>query len=70
MKYRVQSDLILDEEDTAEKAFKYLKRMRRLFRTINEGKPNEEKSHLSWHRCYHDEEPAKPCEFVETVESE
>lgn len=30
---------------------------------INEGKANEEiTTKAQWHRCYHDEVPAKPCE--------
>ena len=69
MKWRIQLDLIFDDEEEAKKTFEFLKKRKNLFRTINRGKPNEERSRLSLHKCYHDEDPSKPCEFVEVVES-
>lgn len=35
--------------------------------TINQGKPNEHKSAGNIHKCYHDEDPPKPCEIIEEV---
>jgi len=70
MKYRIRLDLILEKEEDAMEAFEYLKRRRKLFLTINKGKPNEKKSLLQIHRCYHDEEPPKPCKIIERIESE
>jgi len=32
--------------------------------TINPGQLNEERGHIILERCYHDEEPAKPCETI------
>jgi len=70
MKWRVQLDLIFDDEREARDAFEKLKAKKHLFKTINKGKPNEERSRLSIHKCYHDEEPAKPCEIIEEIMSE
>jgi len=70
MKYRIRFDLIFDEEEEAMKAFDFLKKRRNLFRTIRKGEPNEERSILEIHKCYHDEDLAKPCEIIERIESE
>jgi len=70
MKYRIRLDLIFDEEEDAMKAFNFLKEKRVLFRTIRKGEPNEERSILEIHKCYHDEDPTKPCEIIEHIESE
>lgn len=29
--------------------------------TINPGQPNEEKSSIEYHQCFHDENPSQPC---------
>jgi len=70
MKYRIRFDLIFDEEGDAMGAFNYLKERRKLFCTIKKGKPDEERSVLEIHKCYHDEEVPKPCEIIERIESE
>jgi len=70
MKYRVRLDLIFDKEEEAMEAFNFLKGRRNLFRTINKGEPNEERSILEIHKCYHDEPEPKPCEIIEHIESE
>jgi len=70
MKYRIRLDLIFDEKEDAMKAFNFLKKKRVLFRTIRKGEPNEERSVLEIHKCYHDEDPTKPCEIIERIESE
>jgi len=70
VKYRVRSDLIFEKEEDSTLAFEYLKKMRNLFLTINKGKPNEERSMLEIHKCYHDELEPKPCESIERIESE
>jgi len=70
MKYRIRLDLIFDEKEDAMKAFNFLKEKRVLFRTIRKGEPNEERSILEIHKCYHDEDPTKPCGIIEYIESE
>jgi len=69
MKWRIQLDLIFDNEEEAKKAFDFLKKRKNLFRTINKGKFNEERSRLSIHKCYHDEDSPRPCEYIEVIES-
>jgi len=70
MKYRIRLDLIFEKEEDAMEAFNFLKKRRNLFRTIKKGKPDEERSVLEIHKCYHDEEPPKPCEIIEHIERE
>jgi len=68
--YRVSLTLFFDEEEQARGAFDALARRKALFRTINPGKPNEEKSTLRLEKCYHDEPPPRSCEVVEEITSE
>jgi len=68
--YKVALVLFFDEESDARDTFNALARRKALFRTVNPGKPNEEKSVLRREICYHDETPPKPCEVVEEITSE
>jgi len=70
LKWRVRADIILDDKDKAMDIFDSLKDERDRFVTIRKGEPNEERSRVSIEKCYHDEDPSKPCEIIETVESE
>jgi len=70
LKYRVSASVYLDEEGEAIRIFEGLKRARDLFLTIRRGEPNEQRSFVALERCYHDEEPPRPCEVVERTESE
>jgi len=69
-KYRVQLDFITDNELEARRIYDLLKQIRGLFQTINRGRPDEERSRLNIHICYHDETPVRPCEIIESIESE
>ena len=66
MKYRVRCDLILDVEDetVAKEIAKTLHKLRDFFRIIRLGELAEERSFIVLEKCYHDEEPSKPCEIV------
>jgi len=70
LKWRVRADIIFDDEGEAMGIFASLKGERDRFVTIRKGEPNEERSRASIEKCYHDEDPLKPCEIIETVESE
>jgi len=70
LKWRIRADIILDAEGEAMGIFASLKDKRGLFVTIRKGEPNEERSTASVEKCYHDEDPTKPCEIIETIESE
>lgn len=70
MKWRIQADLMLDDEEEAMEIFEFLKARKNLFKTIRRGEINEERSRLTIHKCYNDEENGKPCEYLEVIESE
>jgi hypothetical protein len=66
----VSLNIILDDYDTAKKIYDFLKQNGHLMRTIRKGEPNEERSIIALEKHYHDEDPARPCEVIESVESE
>jgi len=70
MKWRIRADIILSDESKAVDIFENLKKERDKFETINRGELNEERSRVELEKCYHDEELIKPCEIIETIESE
>jgi len=70
MKYRLDITLFLDDRIEAEKIRDALIVLKRLFRTINKGLDTEEKSFIRLHKCYHDEDPSKPCEDLFYWESD
>jgi len=70
LKFRVRADIILDDESEAMGIFASLKGERDRFVTIRKGEPDEERSRVSIEKCYHDEDPTKPCEIIEIIESE
>jgi len=66
---RILADLIITDRTQAEALFNQIKNLAPLFETINPGEPEEERSSWSLHKCYHDETPPKPCEYVEEYTS-
>jgi hypothetical protein len=66
----VSLNVILDDYDTAKKIYDFLKQNGRLMRTIRKGEPAEERSRIALERHYHDEDPTRPCEVIESFESE
>jgi len=70
MKYRVTLSIIFDNYEDAKKIYDFLAGYGRLFKTIRKGEPVEERSLIMLERCYHDEEPTKPCEILEQYTSE
>jgi len=69
MKMRILADLIISDIKQAETLFNQIKNLTHLYETINPNKPEEERSTWSLHKCYHDETPVKPCEYVEEYTS-
>jgi len=69
LKYRVSASLYLDRRRDAARIFEMLEREKELFLTVREGRPSEQRSFARLEKCYHDEEPPRPCEVVEQVES-
>ncbi len=72
MKYRITIDVFIDPDDleTVKNIRKALVALRHRFRTIRKGLPGVEYSRIVIHRCYHDEEPSKPCEVIYEWSSE
>jgi len=70
MKYRLDITLFIDERKDVEEIRNALLKLKHLFKTINKGSRNEEKSIIRLHKCYHDEDPSRPCEEISRWESD
>jgi hypothetical protein len=70
VKYRISLSIIVDSYDDAKPLYDFLAKARALFRTIRKGEPNEERSLLILEKHYHDEDPSKPCEVLESISSD
>jgi len=70
MKYRLTFTIFIDDESDAERIYRFLEDKRGIFKTVNKGKPEEERSSVRLERCYHDEEPPKPCEVIKEFTSD
>jgi len=70
MKYRLTVSIFMDSEADAETIFRFLEGKRGIFKTIKKGMPEEEPSSVMLERCYHDEEPPKPCEVMKEFKSD
>lgn len=68
MKYRVRTDLSFDKESDARDFMEDSKIKANKAVSVNEGNINEEISYCDIEKCYHDENPTKPCEKIERVE--
>lgn len=66
MKYRVQLDLSFKSEQDAKALRDHAGKLLPKATNINAGLPNEEKSCIRYHHCYHDE--GKPCGSIEKYE--
>jgi len=65
MFYRVTADILFQIPDEGTDFFHDCEIALGKGVTINPGQPNEEKSRILWQRCYHDDDPTKPCEVIE-----
>lgn len=72
MKYRIVINIFLDPDkiDDAKKIYQFIKQHRALFKTIRKGLANEERSFIRIEKCYHDEDPPRPCEVIEEIFSD
>ena len=64
MFYRVTADMTFTIPDEAEDFYHDCQVALPKSQVINPGQDNEERSHISIHLCYHDEDPPKPCELI------
>ncbi|HUV56734.1 MAG TPA: hypothetical protein VMV84_05810 [Dehalococcoidales bacterium] len=69
MLYRARIDLCFDKEDTARTILDGAKSvLSEAVRIAKQDKPTGEISFVEIHKCYHDEEPTRPCEIIERIE--
>ena len=66
MFYRVRLDLAFADSTNPGKVRDHGKKLLSKAVIINEGQENEERGYIMVEKCYHDEDPAKPCELLGT----
>lgn len=69
MFYRAIIQVNIPEPATPSKIKETLRWIRNHAITINQGQPNEERSRITIHRCFHDENPSVPCEMLYSWQS-
>lgn len=67
MFYRVRIDLAYPQDTNPKAIEAHTKPLMAQAVIINPGQPNEEKGYITLEKCYHDEDPAKPCEIISTT---
>lgn len=69
MLYRVRIDLCFNAEETPQAIFDKAKQvLLKAVKIARQGEPTGEISFIEVHRCFHDEEPTKPCEIIKRIE--
>lgn len=69
MLYRIRLDLAFDREDISQAIFDKAKQvLAKAVKIANKDNPMGEVSFIEIHKCYHDEDPSKPCEIIKRVE--
>lgn len=66
MFYRVRADLAFTEKDEANDFAHDCQVALPKANIINPGQENEERGYIMVEKCYHDEDPAKPCDLLGT----
>ena len=61
MYYRITLDALVQSLANADGIKERLRTLIPILLIINQGQPNEEHSSITVHKCYHDEDPTKPC---------
>ena len=68
MLYRVRIDLAFEGELEANTFFNAAKRLMTRAVKITHPDGTIEATSIEVHRCYHDEDPTKPCEIIKRIE--
>ncbi len=69
MLYRVRIDLCFNAEDISQAVFDRAKQvLSQAVKIARQGEPTGEISFIEIHKCYHDEDPPKPCEIIKRIE--
>lgn len=64
MKYRITLDLFFDREADMQRVLREARARWAQAVPINPGTPTMEPSRYKAERCYHDEDPTRPCEVI------
>ncbi|MBA7493221.1 hypothetical protein ES702_03787 [subsurface metagenome] len=64
MFYRVRIDLAYPEDANPKAIQAHANTLFHDAMTINPGQPNEERGYIMLEKCYHDEDPPRPCEVI------
>ena len=69
MLYRVRLDLAFDAEDISQAIFDKAKQvLSKAVKIASQDNAEGEPSFMEIHKCYHDEDPSKPCEIIRRIE--
>jgi len=69
MLYRVRLDLAFDTEDIPQAIFGRAEQaLSGAVKMVSGDNPMGEVSFIEIHKCYHDEDPSKPCEIIKRIE--
>jgi len=69
MLYRIRIDLCFNAEETSQAIFDRAKQvLTKAVRIARQGEPTGESGFIEIHKCYHDEDPPKPCEVIKRIE--
>lgn len=69
MFYRSKIDLAFPEQKEALKAIEKAVDVLSFAITLNPGMPSEERGFIIVEKCYHDEDPTKPCEIIKSYQT-
>lgn len=70
MFYRIRVDLAFPDDINPKAILAHAKSLMVGAVIINPGQPNEERGYITLEKCYHDEDPTKPCEVIENWQVE
>lgn len=67
MFYRIILDLAYSSDTNPKSIMAHAKTLFKDAQTINPGQPTQEVGFIQLQKCYHDENPFKPCEVIESI---
>lgn len=69
MLFRIRLDLAFDKEDIPQAVFDKAKEvLSKAVKIANKDNPMGEVSFIEIHKCFHDEDPPRPCEIIKRIE--
>lgn len=66
MFYRIRIDLAFTDKDPCDDILDKALGALDDALVINSGQPDEERGYITLEKCFHDEDPSKPCEVIKT----